>query len=163
MHTVGISPARSIDPPPGGRRLRAAIGRHPEIAIGARGVGLKHQDSIFQADFFLSKSSGVNSWGEGVSYSRMCGRTFAARSDAPVNFGDDFDWIPILLNLAAALLYRLLVHPWLEPLIRVVRSACVKTYQRLRPRDGTASLSISGARPSLGASVSPPSDWVFFE
>lgn len=69
--------------------------------------------------------------------------------------------LSVLLSVAGNLLYRLFVHPWLEPLLRAVRAACVGLYRRLRSRDVTVPLSGSGLSMSIGtgaltASVSPP-------
>jgi hypothetical protein len=75
-----------------------------------------------------------------------------------MNFRDDWP-VSILLNVAAALIIRLFVQPWLEPLIRAVRAACAGLYQRLRGRNKTVAL--TGLRMdltlgSISASVSPP-------
>ena len=47
-----------------------------------------------------------------------------------MGFRDDWS-ISILLNLIAAVLYRLFVHPWLEPLVRATGPVSIALYRRL--------------------------------
>lgn len=66
-----------------------------------------------------------------------------------MSFRDDWT-ISILLNLAAALLYRLFVHPWLEALIRAVRARTLWSWVRARRmRNRVTVLPLSGSSISM--------------
>jgi hypothetical protein len=56
------------------------------------------------------------------------------------------DWLPVLQGLAAAVIYRVVVHPWLEPLMR------------WRPRGRDVTIGLTGLRAQFTqGSLSPPS------
>jgi hypothetical protein len=91
-------------------------------------------------------------------------RARACLSDvAPMNLRDD--WLQILKgvleSVGGAFLYRVFVHPWLEPLIRAMRAVCVGLFRRLRSHGKTVPLTGRAcaegtARASLSASPGRP-------